>query len=429
MALAAALGAERCEICSDVDGVFSADPRIVDEAEPLEAVSYEEMLELARHGASVLNTRAVEWAARERVVLMARSTFSPSAGTIVRDLGSSAQPRVVGVACHRRLLRVSMRGEAASNGLGDEVLKRLGEPGIFRDLADRELKRRDLLVAAEDLANLDGATSELSASFGAELDLRSDLGSVSVVGLKLGRTPGQLMKGRASLERAGIAVEGSFGLGALTGLSRCLRCDVRRGALASPVFRRDQHPRGGGIVTLAPVRSATPETLAFRTPDESDGAAVWHFVRDVGVLELNSAYCYMLMFAHHGASCVVAEEDDELVGFVLAYRPPNRPSTIFVWQIGVAESMRGRGLGLTLLNELLSLPANRCVRYLEASVTETNVPSRRLFGALAREFDTECSTTRFFEHDLFPDSHESEDLLRIGPIMRSSLTPERRRST
>lgn len=88
VALAAALGAEACEIYSDVDGVYSADPRVVLDAHKIEALSHEEMLEMARSGAKVLNEQAVEFARRARIALYARSTHKPdSRGTIVRPDG------------------------------------------------------------------------------------------------------------------------------------------------------------------------------------------------------------------------------------------------------------------------------------------------------------------------------------------------------
>ena len=80
VALAAALAAEYCEICSDVDGVYSADPRVVPEAKRLDEISYDEMQELAEHGAKVLNAQAVEWAKKEKITIYARATGSPAGG-------------------------------------------------------------------------------------------------------------------------------------------------------------------------------------------------------------------------------------------------------------------------------------------------------------------------------------------------------------
>ncbi|HEX8951365.1 MAG TPA: aspartate kinase, partial [Polyangia bacterium] len=80
VALAAALSAEYCEICSDVDGVYSADPRVVPEARRLDELAYDEMQELAEHGAKVLNAQAVEWAKKEKITIYARATASPAGG-------------------------------------------------------------------------------------------------------------------------------------------------------------------------------------------------------------------------------------------------------------------------------------------------------------------------------------------------------------
>src|SRR3954453_10102468 len=80
VALAAALGAEYCEICSDVDGVYSADQRVVADARRLDEISYDEMQELAEHGAKVLNAQAVEWVKKEKIVIYARATASPAGG-------------------------------------------------------------------------------------------------------------------------------------------------------------------------------------------------------------------------------------------------------------------------------------------------------------------------------------------------------------
>ena len=104
VALAAALGATACEIYSDVDGIFSADPRVVVDAEKLETLSYEEMQELARSGAKVLNEQAVEFARRKQIALYARSTHdADSKGTVIRPDGADTkQPVSVAAVSHVR---------------------------------------------------------------------------------------------------------------------------------------------------------------------------------------------------------------------------------------------------------------------------------------------------------------------------------------
>jgi L-2,4-diaminobutyric acid acetyltransferase len=160
-----------------------------------------------------------------------------------------------------------------------------------------------------------------------------------------------------------------------------------------------------------------PMTPLVRPPTIKDAAAVWRLVRDSGVLDLNSPYSYLILCQHFVDTCLVAEIAGEIVGFVTAYRPPVASNVIFVWQIGVARSMRGRGIGLAILEELVKKEATNGVSFLEATVTPSNAPSQALFRALAQRLRTQCVETPCFPTHLFPDeTHEAEDLYRIGPF-------------
>lgn len=182
VALAAALDAERCEIYSDVDGIYSADPRIVDGAMRLQAISYEEMQELARHGAKVLNPRAVSYAAAHSVRIHARSTFSPSGGTVIHGHGGSdATPEVIGVACHRELVRVALD---ADSSLGDELVDRVGLAGVFRD--NTGAANRELLLSTAVMADAGAFVSRLERELGDYVAIDANLGSVSAVGFGVG---------------------------------------------------------------------------------------------------------------------------------------------------------------------------------------------------------------------------------------------------
>lgn len=170
--------------------------------------------------------------------------------------------------------------------------------------------------------------------------------------------------------------------------------------------------------TLKPQLSEPPSTtLSIRPPTVEDAAAMWRLVRDSGVLDVNSPYSYLILCRHFGQTCLVAEAAGEIVGFVTAYRPPVEPQVIFVWQIGVAQSMRGRGVGLTLLDALVRKEAANGASFLEATVTPSNAPSQALFRAIAQRLHTKCEETPCFSTHLFPDeTHEAEDLFRIGPF-------------
>lgn len=157
--------------------------------------------------------------------------------------------------------------------------------------------------------------------------------------------------------------------------------------------------------------------VIYRPPATADGPAMWRLVRDSGVLDVNSTYCYLLLCQHFAETCCVAEVDDEVVGFVTAYLPPGRPDTLFAWQIGVSPEHRGQGLASRLLTELLRRDVCRCVQFVEATVGPTNHASRALFTALARRLDTKLSEQPYLDTTLFPQGdHEPENLLRIGPF-------------
>ncbi len=164
----------------------------------------------------------------------------------------------------------------------------------------------------------------------------------------------------------------------------------------------------------------SPNPVVFRQPALSDAARILKLVEDSRVLEPNSCYLYLLLCHDFSQTCLVAERDTELVGFVTAYCPPQRPEAVFVWQIGVAASARRQGLGKQLLRQLLASPGCRDVEFLEATVTASNVASRRLFESLAGELNTACTWTDGFSRVHFLDPHhEDEPLIRIGPLERN----------
>lgn len=157
--------------------------------------------------------------------------------------------------------------------------------------------------------------------------------------------------------------------------------------------------------------------LDFRTASLRDAPEIWELVSDSGALEENSLYCYLLLCRDFSDTCVVACRGNEIVGFVLAYRPPKSPETVFVWQVGVAEAARGQGLAKRLLRSLVSVPGCDGVRYLEATVTPSNTASRRLFQSFAKALDVPCDIQQGFTADMFGiGDHEEEELFRIGPF-------------
>lgn len=160
-----------------------------------------------------------------------------------------------------------------------------------------------------------------------------------------------------------------------------------------------------------------PAEPTFRHPGPEDGAAVYELIRDGGGLDLNTPYAYLLLTRMFATSSVVAEVDGELAGVVLGLRPPDEPTALFVWQIGVHPDHRGIGLGTRMLRWL----TDACrPRHLTATVTPTNTASDRLFRGFARHLEVPCEVSPWASEEDFPgDGHEREDLYRIGPLRTS----------
>jgi L-2,4-diaminobutyric acid acetyltransferase len=175
------------------------------------------------------------------------------------------------------------------------------------------------------------------------------------------------------------------------------------------------------IMSFDTTSTAKPR-VSLRPPQPSDTGQLWQLARESGGLEANSSYTYALLCAHFPDTCIVADDGAALAGFVVGYRLPRSADTLFVWQVTVAPSQRGRGLGIQLLAGLLDREALADVRYLEATVTPSNQVSQRLFRGIARRLGAHCQVRPFFAADLFAEAgHEAEDLYRIGPFPNGPL--------
>jgi len=169
----------------------------------------------------------------------------------------------------------------------------------------------------------------------------------------------------------------------------------------------------------AAARQEASIAVTFRRPCAEDGAAMWRLVKEMGTLELNSAYFYVLFARDFGETGVVAETvDGHLAGFVVGHHPPARPDAVFVWQIGVAPWMRRQGLGRRMLEALVARQSGH-VQWLEATVSPDNEPSMGLFRSFADDRGVDCSESDYLEARLFPGAHEAERLFRIGPLKAS----------
>lgn len=144
------------------------------------------------------------------------------------------------------------------------------------------------------------------------------------------------------------------------------------------------------------------------------------------MLDVNSEYAYLLVGEHFGRTSVLAEVDGRLGGFISAYCPPDKPDTVFVWQVGVAEIGRGRGIATRMLYEIVRRPACAHVSYLDTTISPSNTPSMALFRGFARKLGTDVTETELFSADLFGEGgeHEPEILFRIGPFDPRTLSDD-----
>jgi len=169
-----------------------------------------------------------------------------------------------------------------------------------------------------------------------------------------------------------------------------------------------------------PEQAATGH-LTLRQPERRDGALLHELVAACPPLDLNSRYAYLLLCEHHAATSVVAESGGELVGAITGYIPPAQPDTLFVWQVAVAQRMRGRSLGTRMLQHLLQhCIERRGLRWMETTISPGNQASQRLFTRFAERLGVGCTTTTLFAAEDFGASgHEEECLHRIGPWGRA----------
>jgi len=155
-------------------------------------------------------------------------------------------------------------------------------------------------------------------------------------------------------------------------------------------------------------------SITYRPPSKSDGKSIHQLVRDSKTLDINSAYLYFLLADHFRDTCVVAERDGQIVGFVSAYRLPARPQTLFVWQIGVAASTRGQGVASRMLQELEKRPFFENVDEIQLTISPSNQASQALFQKWAERLDTTLNTRPYLTEADLGNEHEPELLYSMS---------------
>jgi len=214
VALAASLGAARCEIYTDVDGIYSADPRIEPRARKLTDIGYDEMLEMASHGAKVMHPRAVELGAVYDLPILVASSFTEAEGTIIHG-GPSVEPsnKVRGVAHDNDVAKITVRGVPDRPGIAATLFEPLAAAGVSIDtiVQNSSLEKLTDLTFTVTRGDLERALplveSEVRAIGGREVSADRTLGKVSIVGTGMQNTPGYASRMFRTLFDAGINIE------------------------------------------------------------------------------------------------------------------------------------------------------------------------------------------------------------------------------
>ncbi len=211
VALAGALNADVCEIYSDVDGIYTTDPRIEPKAKKLDEISYEEMLELSSLGAKVLQNRSVELAKKMGVKLIAKSSFSDNEGTVIKKGENMEEVLVRGIALDKNQARVSLRGVIDRPGIAAEIFTKLAESNIIVDMIIQNagkdkttnlgftVPQNQLLEAKEVIESLE---EDIKSA-----DYDENVAKVSIVGIGMKSHSGVAATAFSALAKNGINIE------------------------------------------------------------------------------------------------------------------------------------------------------------------------------------------------------------------------------
>ncbi len=162
--------------------------------------------------------------------------------------------------------------------------------------------------------------------------------------------------------------------------------------------------------------------VTLRQPESADGPRLHKLISECKPLDENSMYCNLLQCTHFSDTCVAAELDGDLVGFISGYIPPKQPDTLFVWQVAVHKKARGLGLAKRMLADLLKRDVTDEVKNIETTITPDNDASWAMFRGFAYKRGIPTETFILFDSRIhFAGEHTEEHLLRIGPFNRQQI--------
>jgi aspartate kinase len=274
VALAAALHADVCEIYTDVEGVYTADPRIVPNARKLHAVSYEEMLELSACGAKVLMLRSVEYARNYGVLIHVRSSFSSDEGTWIRKEDERMEQAIIsGIAHDTSEAKVTIVGVPDQPGVAARVFRPLADAEVNVDMIVQNAStdgRTDIFftLPKDDLIRTEELLNKLATEVGARrVETDTDIAKVSLIGAGMKSNPGVAAAMFDALADAGINIEiistSSIRISCViraAEVEKAVRVIHDRFELATDVVFREVHPdtATGQVQALRPDKEPTP---------------------------------------------------------------------------------------------------------------------------------------------------------------------------
>ncbi len=214
VALAVSLGAEICQIYTDVEGVYTADPRLVPEVQKLAEISYEEMLEMANYGAKVVHPRAVELGELSGIPILVASSFTLSPGTLIHgEVSMEVRNKVRGIAHDLDVAKITVIGVPDRPGVAAAIFQPLAKAGISVDTIVQNASINNIAdltftVVKSDLARAMEVVRSVATSIGAkECVSDSKLGTVSIIGTGMQNTPGYAAKMFGALSEQDINIQ------------------------------------------------------------------------------------------------------------------------------------------------------------------------------------------------------------------------------
>ncbi|SKA70769.1 diaminobutyrate acetyltransferase [Enterovibrio nigricans] len=156
------------------------------------------------------------------------------------------------------------------------------------------------------------------------------------------------------------------------------------------------------------------DALVFRVPNKGDGIKINSLIANCPPLDENSSYCNFLQSSHFHKTCIVAENNGEIAGFISGYLKPDAPTELFVWQVAVSAASRGKGLAYRMLQQLLTRDNLSNVSAVETTITKSNDGSWNLFKKLDAAHGKRGSVSVFLDQEQhFKGHHDTEYLYRI----------------